>query len=135
MRAKTGLRLRTTSTRPTGSTNGGTFTAARSTQTSVSEIGHSCLFLAFIYAQLGNKTKANHYIQQYEDSFGEYGVTEDQEKKLIATASQLSSKEFDAPANQKEYSTLKDNHGGHTYFIESDDESEMVSEAEEESIQ
>lgn len=73
----------------------------RSIQTLVSRyfnINAIFVNIAFIYAQLGNKTKATHYIQQYEDSFGEYGVTDEAEKKLIATASQLSSKDFDAPA-------------------------------------
>jgi heme oxygenase len=82
--------------------------------------------LAFIYAQLGNKTKAKHYIQQYEETFGEYGITDDAEKKLLANASQLTSSQVNMPLKQHIEPTIKDNYGSHTFFIESEDESEHL---------
>jgi uncharacterized protein HemY len=35
--------------------------------------------LAYAFAQLGDTTKAKHFLSQHEEQFGEYGITEEDE--------------------------------------------------------
>jgi hypothetical protein len=35
--------------------------------------------LAYIYAQMGDNTKSKHYVNQYDEQFGDYGISEEDE--------------------------------------------------------
>ena len=43
--------------------------------------------LAYAFAQLGDKTKAKHFIALFDEQFGEYGVAEDDELEKVKKAS------------------------------------------------
>jgi hypothetical protein len=38
---------------------------------------------------MGDKTKARHFVNQYEDSFGDYGITDESDQNLVNLALQL----------------------------------------------
>lgn len=81
--------------------------------------------LAYCYAHIGNKTMAKHFITQHEDQFGDFGISDESEHRMIHEAKILT-QEHSPIKTSSLLTPLGDNKAANTFFIENESDLEFA---------
>lgn len=86
--------------------------------------------LAFCYAHIGNKTMAKHFITQHEEQFGDFGIADENEQRMLHEAKILT--QDHSPIMKSSVLTpLGDNKAANTFFIENESDLEFAESLKE----